>query len=144
MATRGRPKSVLRGALATDALLVLPDVLKRLRIHQDYVQFVVIIDVSDIVPFYFYRNVEGIFPNIGLVIKRKFGYLGYSWGYGEVKELREGENAPILEAPVSLHIYFQDMINEDFLIANAVKFEDIVKYLKKEMDIYKGAVVEEF
>ena len=119
-------------------------ILKRLRIVQDYVQYIVLIDVSDIVPFTVYKLVETIFSKLGLVIRRQFGYLGYAWGYGAIKEVRDGESAPVMTAPTSLNIYFQEPIVEADLVGYAEKFETILRYLKREIGIYKGVIFEEF
>ena len=142
-----RPKKIQdspRGTIDILDRVEKPATPPRLRIHQDYTQYIVIIDVSDIVPFSMYRVVETVFPKLGLVIKRKFGFLGYKWGYGAITETRDGETAAVLTAPTGLSIYFQEPIDETFLAENASKFADIVAYLKREMDLYRGVTVEQF
>jgi hypothetical protein len=120
------------------------DVFKRLRINKDYGQSVVIINVADIVPYSAFMAVDQIFPKLGLMIKRQFGYLGYSWGYGAMHEIRYKDAYPVNDAPVSLHIYFQQDISESFLVENASKFQKIFNYLSREWMIYKGVIEEEF
>lgn len=137
-------ETVPRGTMDILDVVENSAILSRLRIIQQYVQYVALIDVADIVPFSLYGRVETIFPKLGLVVKRKFGFLGYNWGYGVIREVRHGETSAVLTAPVSLHIYFQKPIDEDFLIDNASKFGDIVIYLRREMEIYRGVVTEEF
>ena len=43
-----------------------------------------------------------------------------------------------------LHIYFQKPIDDKFLLENAEKFAKIVKYLRREWNIYKGSIEEEY
>ena len=137
-------ETIPRGTMAVMDKVEKPSIMSRLRIVQQYVQYIALIDVADIVPYSLYGRVEMIFPKLGLMVKRKFGFLGYNWGYGTIREVRDGETAAVLTAPVSLHIYFQHPIDESFLACTASKFEDIVVYLKKEMAIYRGSVIEEF
>jgi hypothetical protein len=133
----GRPR---KDALATEG----PGILTRLRIHQDYRQYIVIMDVADVIPFAAFRSVDTLFPKMGLIIKRQFGFLGFTWGYGAIKERRDGDSPPTLEAPVSLHIYFQMQINEDFLKESAEGFSKILNYIRREWAIYKGDIEEEY
>lgn len=133
----GRPRK--------DAEQSEPGILDRLRIHQDYRQYIVIMDVADIIPFVAFSALETIFPKMGLVIKRNFGFIGFTWGYGAIKEYRPTElGMPIKEAPVSLHIYIPKEINEEFLKENAEGFGKILNYIKREWAIYRGDVVEEY
>lgn len=114
------------------------DIADKLRIHQDYRQYIVIMDVSEIVPYSAFRALDQVFGKIGLVIKRQFGFLGYTWGYGTISEIREGNNTPIQSAPVSLHIYFQHEIDKEFLAESAEGFGKIYDYIRREWAIYSG------
>ena len=120
------------------------DIVERLRIYQDYRQYIVLMDVADLIPFAALKSVDTIFSKLGLIIKRNFGYLGFSWGYGAIEEKREGEGVPVTSAPVSLNIYFQNPITEDFLRENAEHFEKILNYLRREWAIFKGDAEEEY
>src|SRR5512142_3384669 len=104
MAGPGRPR---KNPETLVKLTDSPDVLKRLRIFKDYEVFIVIMDISDVVPFASFRSVDAIFAKIGLIIKRQFGYLGFTWGYGAMNETRHPDAMATVDAPVSLHIYFQ-------------------------------------
>ena len=137
----GRPPKKL---IEHEPIKDIGEIFHRLRITQDYVQYICMIDVSDIVPYSAYRSLDSIFSKIPLIIKRQFGFLGYNWNYGAITEKRIGESIPIIEAPVFLHIYFQKPIDDKFLLENAEKFAKIVKYLRREWNIYKGSIEEEY
>ena len=135
----GRPRKV---PLEVDES---PEILKRLRIHQDYVQYIAIMDLSDIIPFTALKGVETVFSKIGLIIKRQFGFLGFSWGYGKLIEHRPDANSYATpEAPVSLHIYFQHPIDKDWMAENAERFQKIFNYIDREWKLYKGLIEEDY
>jgi hypothetical protein len=121
-----------------------PLILHRIKVFKSYQQFKVAIDISDFFPFSALRGADQLFPKLGLVIKRQFGYLGYEWGYGELQEVREGETAPVPTAPVSLTIYFPQEVTEAFLLDNVPKFEKILRYLVHEWNVFKGTIEEDW
>jgi hypothetical protein len=116
----------------------VPGILEKLRIVHDYHQHIVIMDVSAFVPYSAFYALDTIFSKIGLVIKRQFGYLGFCWGYGEMVEKRYNGSYGILEAPVSLHIYFQREIDQDFLTKREAQFATIYDYVRHEWELFKG------
>ena len=137
MAKAGRPS---KAAVAEREGL---DILSKLRIYHDYRQHIVIMDVSSTVPYAAFGALDTIFPKIGLVIKRQFGYMGFCWGYGKMADTRVRPDAyNVLDAPVSLHIYFQNDIDDKFINDKKRKFEEIYQYLVREWQLYKGVAVE--
>jgi hypothetical protein len=136
----GRPRKVQQVEVADK-----PSILSRLRIYKDYVQYIAILDLADVLPFTALKGVETVFPKIGLVIKRQFGFLGYSWGYGKLIEHRPNvDSYATLEAPVSLHIYFQHSIDDAWLSDNAERFQKILNYIRREWGLYKGSIEEDY
>ena len=120
-----------------------PAILKRLSIFQDYLQWIVMIDISDVVSFEKFSTLDTIFNKMGLIIKRQFGYLGYYWGYGKVKYEPQLVNLPVTSATVSINIYFPKKIDENFLETNAKKFEKIYDYINKEYILYYGNLTDD-
>lgn len=129
---------------STNKLNEESDIMDRIRVIQDYVQYIVIMDVSEFVPFSQFGRVDTIFPKMGLQIKRNFGYLGFSWGYGKMVETTYANALPTVEAPVSLNIYFQNPIDNAWLEENKARFQKIYNYIAQEWAIYKGTFVQEY
>ena len=138
MAKAGRPRK------EEVAKLEEIDILAKLRIHQDYHQNIVIMDMSDLIPYSAFGALDTIFSKIGLVIKRQFGYMGFNWGYGAMKEKRSSPGGyGVLESPVSLHIYFQREIDDEWVEKKKREFSLIYQYLSREWELYKGITPEE-
>jgi hypothetical protein len=100
--------------------------------------FAVVMDVSDIVPYSEYRLMDTIFPKLGLVIKRQFGYIGFDWGYGRMTTVHHPDAYPEVTAPVGLNIHFQRELTDDFLKEHEKGFKRIYRYLERDWRIYKG------
>ena len=137
MAKAGRPKK--EDAAKATAELEKLDVLGKIKVYHDYHQHIVIMDVSEFIPYSAFGALDTMFPRIGLIIKQQFGYLGFGWGYGDMKTTRSSEGAyGIMVAPVSLHIYFQHDFDDEYIKKREKQFANIYQYLVREWEMYKG------
>ena len=99
-------------------------------------------DVSDIVPYSAKSYLDEIFAKMGLIIKRQFGYVGFSWGYGPLTRIIRDNAYPEESSNLSLCIYFQRPLEGSFLVDNAKRFDKILGYIKREWDIHQGMAAE--
>ena len=112
------------------------EILGKVKICQDYLQWILMIDISNIVPFELFGELERIFPKVGLTIKRQFGFLGYYWGYGPVIYTTYPDRPATISSNISINIYFPSKIDDEWLITNIKKVNKIYNYIKNEYNMY--------
>jgi hypothetical protein len=136
MAAKGTVKQTR--TVEEPVVVEIPEIMKRITIFKDYLQWVVMIDISDVVPFEKFGVLDTLYSKMGLIVKRQFGYLGYYWGYGKMEITPQVNALPLVTAKVSINIYFPRQITDEWVVANAKKFNKIFSYIQSEYEMYYG------